>query len=57
MRALARTLALAVVVATLVAGCGKWEDPVAQAAKQADLYRIQAGDERYENPASVVYGG
>ncbi len=34
MRTMTRTLALALAAATLIAGCGKKEDPVAQAAKQ-----------------------
>jgi len=34
MRTLTRTLALAFIAVTLMAGCGKREDPVAQAAKQ-----------------------
>jgi hypothetical protein len=28
-----------------------------RATKEADLYRIQAGDERYEMPEAVVFGG
>jgi hypothetical protein len=28
-----------------------------KASKQDDLYLIQAGDERYEFPEAVVYGG
>ncbi len=34
MRTITRTLALALVAATLVVGCGKKEDPVAQATKR-----------------------
>ena len=34
MRTMTRTIALALIAATLLAGCGKKEDPVAQAAKQ-----------------------
>jgi uncharacterized protein (DUF2237 family) len=28
-----------------------------RATKEADLYRIQAGDERYEIPEAVIFGG
>lgn len=32
-------------------------DMTFRATKEADLYRIQAGDERYEIPEAVVFGG
>ena len=42
MRTLTGTLALALIAATLIAGCGKKEDPVAQAAKQGAAMGVSA---------------